>query len=53
MWVPGSLPFAIALVVIAYRWLEPRATGEETARDRLGAAKPMRRSRNGWTPFLS
>ena len=25
MWVPGSLPFAIALVVIAYRWLEPRA----------------------------
>ena len=25
MWVPGSLSFAIALVVITYRWLEPRA----------------------------
>jgi putative membrane protein len=24
MWVPGSLAFTIAIVVIAYRWLEPR-----------------------------
>lgn len=24
MWVPGSIPFTIAIVVIAYRWLEPR-----------------------------
>jgi cytochrome c oxidase assembly factor CtaG len=24
MWVPGSLSYAIAIVVIAYRWLEPR-----------------------------
>jgi cytochrome c oxidase assembly factor CtaG len=23
MWVPGSIPFAIAILVIAYRWLEP------------------------------
>jgi putative membrane protein len=23
MWVPGSIPFALAIVVIAYRWLEP------------------------------
>ena len=26
MWVPGSLAYTIALVVIAYRWLEPRNT---------------------------
>ena len=24
MWVPGSIPFAIVLVVIIYRWLEPK-----------------------------
>ncbi len=24
MWVPGSIPFVIAIVAIAYRWLEPR-----------------------------
>ena len=24
MWVPGSLSYTIAIVVIAYRWLEPR-----------------------------
>ncbi len=24
MWVPGSIPFAIAIVVIAYRWLQPK-----------------------------
>jgi putative membrane protein len=24
MWVPGSLAYTIAIVVIAYRWLEPR-----------------------------
>ncbi|HEX8754201.1 MAG TPA: cytochrome c oxidase assembly protein [Solirubrobacterales bacterium] len=24
MWVPGSIPFALAIIVIAYRWLEPR-----------------------------
>jgi cytochrome c oxidase assembly factor CtaG len=23
MWVPGSIPFAIAILFIAYRWLEP------------------------------
>lgn len=24
MWVPGSISYTIAMVVIAYRWLEPR-----------------------------
>jgi cytochrome c oxidase assembly factor CtaG len=24
MWVPGSIPLAAALLVIAYRWLEPK-----------------------------
>ena len=23
MWVPGSIPFTIAILFIAYRWLEP------------------------------
>jgi cytochrome c oxidase assembly factor CtaG len=23
MWVPGSLPFVVAAVLFAYRWLEP------------------------------
>ncbi len=32
MWVPGSLAYTIAIVVIAYRWLEPR-----NARERPGA----------------
>ncbi len=26
MWVPGSVPYTIACVLIAYRWLEPRST---------------------------
>lgn len=36
MWVPGSLSYTIAMVVIAYRLLEPRG-----ARGRGGPAKPM------------
>jgi putative membrane protein len=24
MWVPGSIPFTIVLLIIAYRWLEPK-----------------------------
>ncbi len=37
MWVPGSLAYTIAIVVIAYRWLEPRE-----ARGRSGPpAKPL------------
>ena len=24
MWVPGSIPLAVALLFIAYRWLEPK-----------------------------
>jgi putative membrane protein len=37
MWVPGSLAYTIAIVVIAYRWLEPRP-----ARRRPGiAARPL------------
>src|SRR5262249_22695045 len=27
MWVPGSIPFTIAMLAIVYRWLEPRRTG--------------------------
>ena len=23
MWVPGSISYAVAIIVIAYRWLEP------------------------------
>jgi putative membrane protein len=26
MWVPGSIPFAIAILVYAYRWLEPEVS---------------------------
>jgi putative membrane protein len=25
MWVPGSIPFAVAIIFIIYRWLEPEA----------------------------
>jgi cytochrome c oxidase assembly factor CtaG len=32
MWVPGSIAYTVALVVIAYRWLEP-----EASRPRMGA----------------
>jgi putative membrane protein len=35
MWVPGSLAYTIAIVVIAYRWLEPSGS---RARTRLGPA---------------
>jgi putative membrane protein len=24
MWVPGSIPFTIAILFVAYRWLEPK-----------------------------
>jgi putative membrane protein len=39
MWVPGSVAYSIAIVVIAYRWLEPsgsrgRARGEPTVLSR-------------------
>lgn len=37
MWVPGSLAYAIAMVVIAYRWLEPR----QAQRRPGGPAKPL------------
>ncbi len=30
MWVPGSLAYTIAIVVIAYRWLEPRGSRAQT-----------------------
>ncbi len=38
MWVPGSLAYMIAIVLVAYRWLEPRATGESRSQ-----GKPMPR----------
>ncbi len=37
MWVPGSLAYTIAIVVIAYRWLEPR---QERGRSG-GPGKPL------------
>jgi putative membrane protein len=37
MWVPGSLPFMLAIVAIAYRWLEPRHRRSQGARP----AKPL------------
>ncbi len=36
MWVPASLPYTIAIVLIAYRWL-----GSREARGRGGPAKPL------------
>ncbi len=27
MWVPGSIPFAIAILFVVYRWLDPRRAG--------------------------
>jgi cytochrome c oxidase assembly factor CtaG len=35
MWVPGSIPFTIALIVIVYRWLEPKRPR------RTGVARPL------------
>src|SRR3954454_4993610 len=38
MWVPGSVPFTVALLVIAYRWLEPkRGRRPEAARPLPGS----------------
>jgi cytochrome c oxidase assembly factor CtaG len=37
MWVPGSIAYTVAIVVIAYRWLEPQA-----ARPQLGVRKLAR-----------
>lgn len=31
MWVPGSVSYTIAIVLITYRWLEPRDSGERAA----------------------
>jgi putative membrane protein len=36
MWVPGSLSYTIAIVLIAYRWLDPRPV-----RGRSGPAGPL------------
>ena len=36
MWVPGSIPLAIAVLVVVYRWLSPRPRGEPAPR-RLAA----------------
>ena len=30
MWVPGSIPFAIAILFVAYRWLEPKRSRRVT-----------------------
>ncbi len=32
MWVPGSLPFTIAILAIAYRWLQPKGSRPTAAR---------------------
>ncbi len=37
MWVPGSVAYAIAIIVIAYRWLEPSKPRGEPAVSSTGA----------------
>jgi putative membrane protein len=42
MWVPGSIAYTVAIVVIAYRWLEPQAP-----RPQLGVRKLARIPQGG------
>ena len=41
MWVPGSIPFTIAIIFIIYRWLEP-----ERARDPAPRARALAETRD-------
>ncbi len=40
MWVPGSIPFAIAIMFAVYRWLEPKPSRDPTDRARALAGNP-------------
>jgi putative membrane protein len=40
MWVPGSIPFAIAIMFAIYRWLEPKSSGEPAPSTRALAGNP-------------
>lgn len=40
MWVPGSIPFAIAIMFAIYRWLEPNRSGEPAPRTSALAGNP-------------
>ena len=40
MWVPGSIPFAIAIMFAIYRWLEPKPARDPADRARALAGNP-------------
>jgi putative membrane protein len=40
MWVPGSIPFTIAILYVVYRWLEPNRSREPAHRARALAGNP-------------
>jgi putative membrane protein len=40
MWVPGSIPFTIAIMFVVYRWLEPKRSREPAQRARALAGNP-------------
>ena len=40
MWVPGSIPFTIAIIFIIYRWLEPERVRDPAPRTRALAGNP-------------
>jgi cytochrome c oxidase assembly factor CtaG len=41
MWVPGSIPFTIVIVLLAYRWLQPRGSASALPDSRPLAASPL------------
>jgi putative membrane protein len=40
MWVPGSIPLAIAILFVVYRWLQPKRSGEPSGSGRLLPGTP-------------
>ena len=40
MWVPGSIPFTIAIISIIYRWLDPERARDPAPRTRALAGNP-------------
>lgn len=40
MWVPGSIPFTIAIMFVVYRWLEPKRSRKPAQRARALAENP-------------
>jgi putative membrane protein len=41
MWVPGSIPFTIAIIFVVYRWLEPKRSRDPAHQRRALAGKPV------------